>query len=110
MHALDRWRLFLLERHFKVYTDHRFLVYLKTQPNLNQRQLRWMKRAVDYDYEILYKSGKENVVADALSRIHINVLSSLSNNNIRKSFITEYRKNPFKNLIKEVEEKKETFT
>ena len=36
-----------------------------------------MERAADYDCEILYKLGKENVVADALSRIHINVLSSL---------------------------------
>jgi hypothetical protein len=40
MHALKRWRPFLLGRHFKVYTDHRSLVYLKTQSNLNQRQLR----------------------------------------------------------------------
>ena len=110
MHALDRWRPFLLGRHFKVYTDHRSLVYLKTQPNLNQRQLRWMERAADYDCEILYKPGKENVVADALSRIHINVLSSLPSNSIRKSFITGYRKDPFKSLIKEVEEKKGTFT
>ena len=43
MHALDHWQPFLLERHFKVYTDHHSLVYLKTQPNLNQRQLRWME-------------------------------------------------------------------
>ena len=110
MHALDRWRPFLLGRHFKVYTDHRSLVYLKTQPNLNQRQLRWMERAADYDCEILYKSGKENVVADALSRIHISALSSLPSNNIRKSFITGYRKDPFKSLIKEMEEKKGIFT
>jgi hypothetical protein len=40
MHALDRWQSFLLRRHFKVYTNHRSLVYLKTQPNLSQRQLR----------------------------------------------------------------------
>ena len=110
MHALDHWRPFLLGRHFKVYTDHRSLVYLKTQPNLNQRQLRWMERAADYDCEILYKPGKENVVTDALSRIHINALSSLPSNNIRKSFITGYRKDSFKSLIKEMEEKKGTFT
>src|SRR5947207_11059299 len=110
MHALDRWRPFLLGRHFKVYTDHRSLVYFKTQPNLSQRQLRWMERAADYDCEILYKPGKENVVADTLSHIHISALSSLPNNTIRKSFITGYRKDPFKSLIKEMEEKKGTFT
>jgi RNase H-like domain found in reverse transcriptase len=67
MHALERWRPFLLGRHFKVFTDHRSLVHFKTQSNLNQRQLRWQEKAVDYDMEILYKPGKENVIADALS-------------------------------------------
>ena len=37
MHVLQRWRSFLLGRHFKVYTDHRSLVHFKTQSNLNQR-------------------------------------------------------------------------
>jgi hypothetical protein len=77
MHALDRWRPFLLGKHFKCYTDHRSLVYFKTQSNLNQRQLRWQEKAADYDCEILYKPGKENVVADALSRIRINILCPL---------------------------------
>ena len=70
---------FLLGRHFKVYTDHRSLVHFKTQSNLNQRQLRWQEKAADYDMEILYKPGKENVVADALSRIRINLLCPLTN-------------------------------
>jgi hypothetical protein len=37
MHALTLWRPFLLGKHFKVYTDHRSLTHLKTQPHLNQR-------------------------------------------------------------------------
>ena len=110
MHALDHWRPFLLGHHFKVYTDHRSLVYLKTQPHLNQRQLRWMERAADYDCEILYKPGKENVVADALSRIHLSALSSLPNNATKKAVIQGYKKEPFISLIKEVEEKKGTYT
>ena len=40
MHALDKWRPFLLGKHFKVYTDHRSLTHLKTQSHLNQRQIR----------------------------------------------------------------------
>jgi hypothetical protein len=83
IHALDRWGPFLLGRHFKVYTDHSSHVYLKTQPNLNQRQLRWMERAADYDCEILYISGKENIVAEAFSHIHINALSSLPRNSMK---------------------------
>jgi hypothetical protein len=83
MHALERWRPFLLGRHFKVYTDHRSLVHFKTQSNLNQRQLRWQEKAADYDMEILYKPGKENVVADALSRIQINLLCPLPTHSLR---------------------------
>jgi hypothetical protein len=102
MHALDRWRPFLLGRHFTVYTDHRSLIYFKTQPHLNQRQLRWMERAADYDCEIKYKPGKENVVADALSRIHINALSSLPNQSTRRAVIQGYKKEPFKGLVETV--------
>ena len=93
MHALMFWRPFLLGNHFKVYTDHRSLTHLKTQPYLNQRQIRWMKQAVDYDCEILYKLGKENVVADALSRIQINALSPLPTKSLNDKVIKGYKKN-----------------
>ena len=69
IYVLQRWRSFLLERYFKIYINHRSLVHFKTQSNLNQRQLRWQEKAADYDMEILYKSGKENVVVNALSWI-----------------------------------------
>jgi RNase H-like domain found in reverse transcriptase len=35
MHALDRWMAFLLGKPLIVYTDHRSLVYFKTQADLN---------------------------------------------------------------------------
>nr|GFD42955.1 reverse transcriptase domain-containing protein [Tanacetum cinerariifolium] len=35
---------------------------------LNMRQRRWLELLSDYDYNIRYHSGKENVVADALSK------------------------------------------
>ena len=44
------------------------------QQNLNMRQRRWLDVVKDYDCEILYHPGKENVVADALSRKTHNVL------------------------------------
>jgi transposase InsO family protein len=107
MHALERWRPFLLGQHFKVYTDHRSLVHFKTQSNLNQRQLRWQEKAADYDMEILYKPGKENVVADALSRVQINLLCPLPTRSIRTQVINGYKNSPLGNLIKEVERRKE---
>jgi hypothetical protein len=53
-----------------IYTDHKSLKYLFTQPVLNMRQQRWLELIKDYELEVHYHPGKANVVADALSRKH----------------------------------------
>ncbi|GJT00614.1 putative reverse transcriptase domain-containing protein [Tanacetum coccineum] len=40
----------------------------REKKELNMRQRRWLELLSDYDCDIRYHSGKENVVADALSR------------------------------------------
>nr|GEW96938.1 reverse transcriptase domain-containing protein [Tanacetum cinerariifolium] len=40
----------------------------REKKELNMRQRRWLELLADYDCEICYHPGKENVVADALSR------------------------------------------
>ncbi|GJW78856.1 putative reverse transcriptase domain-containing protein [Tanacetum coccineum] len=52
----------------EVYTDHKSLQYILDQKELNMRQRRWIELLSDYDCEIRYHPGKDNVVADALSR------------------------------------------
>jgi hypothetical protein len=52
----------------QIYTDHKSLKYLFTQPDLNMRQRRWLELIKDYELEVHYHPGKANVVADALSR------------------------------------------
>ena len=42
------------------------------------RQRRWMKYLEDYDFTFYYHPGKENVVADALSRKSQGVLASVA--------------------------------
>ncbi|WVZ56868.1 hypothetical protein U9M48_007339 [Paspalum notatum var. saurae] len=75
VHALKIWRHYLLGNTCHIYTDHKSLKYIFTQPELNMRQRRWLELIKDYDLEIHYHPGKANVVADALSRrAHCNVI------------------------------------
>ncbi|WVZ97358.1 hypothetical protein U9M48_042905 [Paspalum notatum var. saurae] len=75
VHALKIWRHYLLGNTCHIYTDHKSLKYILTQPELNMRQRRWLELIKDYDLEIHYHQGKANVVADALShRAHCHVL------------------------------------
>ncbi|WVZ76700.1 hypothetical protein U9M48_024652 [Paspalum notatum var. saurae] len=67
VHALKIWRHYLLGNTCHIYTDHKSLKYIFTQPELNMRQRRWLELIKDYDLEIHYHPGKANVVADALS-------------------------------------------
>jgi hypothetical protein len=68
LHALKKWRPYLIGRHFKVKTDHDSLKYFLEQRLSSEEQQKWVTKMLGYDFEIIYKKGKKNVVADALSR------------------------------------------
>lgn len=59
------YRSYLYGRRFIVVTDHRPLISLFNHKNPSSKQLS------DYDFEIIFKAGKYNTNADALSRIKI---------------------------------------
>ncbi|CAA7041521.1 unnamed protein product [Microthlaspi erraticum] len=66
--ALKIWKPYLYGAKVQVFTDHKSLKYIFTQPGLNMRQQRWMESIADFDVDIAYHPGKANLVADALSR------------------------------------------
>jgi ribonuclease HI len=68
VHALKIWRHYLIGNKCEIYTDHKSLKYIFTQPDMNLRKRRWLELVKDYNLEIHYHLGKANVVADALSR------------------------------------------
>ena len=68
LHALKKWRPYLIGRHFKVKTDHDSLKYFLEQGLSSEEQQKWVTKILGYDFEIVYKKGKQNVVVDALSR------------------------------------------
>ncbi|GKE07829.1 putative reverse transcriptase domain-containing protein [Tanacetum coccineum] len=66
--ALKIWRHYLYGTRCTIFTDHKSLQHILDQKELNMRQCRWLELLSDYDCDIRYHPGKENVVADALSR------------------------------------------
>ncbi|SLM33511.1 retrotransposon nucleocapsid protein, partial [Lasallia pustulata] len=50
-----------------VLTDHANLVWFMTTPNLTRRQLKWVEKLAEYDFNVTYREGKKNP-ADGLLR------------------------------------------
>src|SRR4051812_41162198 len=68
VHMIKAWRHYLEGQKFTVITDHQLLKYLHMQPMQTRRQAAWIELQQAYNFDIIYKPGKTNVVADALSR------------------------------------------
>ena len=68
--SLGHWKAELAgsPHQIKVYTDHKALEYFMTTKSLNARQARWAEVLADYNFLIMYRSGKDNLLADALTR------------------------------------------
>ena len=65
--ACMKWSQYLHGNKCTVYTEHKVLTYIYTQPHRNSRQARWLERLVELDLHIVYKPGVANVSADVLS-------------------------------------------
>lgn len=67
--ALDKFRSYLVGAIIIIYTNHAAIRYLLTKKDAKRRLLRWILILQEFDMEIKYKKGIENVVADHLSRL-----------------------------------------
>lgn len=68
--ATKYFRPYLFGRKFKILTDHKPLQWIMNLKEPNSRLTRWRLKLSEYDYTI-YKKGKCNTNADALSRVEI---------------------------------------
>lgn len=70
--ALRRWRHYLTGRHFTLVTDQKSVSFMFDRTNYgkikNDKILRWRLELACYHYDIVYRPGKDNVPADAISR------------------------------------------
>jgi predicted S18 family serine protease len=68
VHALKKWRHYLMGKKFDLRTDHNGLKYMFYQPTLNVRKIIWLEFLSEYDFDINHIKGKEKKVVDSLSR------------------------------------------
>lgn len=66
--ALKRWRHYLVGNKLVIRTDHQSLKFMTDQKLTTSIQHKLMLKLLEFDFKLEYKKGKENLVADALSR------------------------------------------
>ena len=62
----DKFKDYLLGSKFTVFTNNNPLCYIKSS-KLGAAQIRWLSELALYDFNIIYHTGKSNLVTDALS-------------------------------------------
>ncbi|GMI79947.1 hypothetical protein HRI_001664000 [Hibiscus trionum] len=66
--TIETWQHYLWPKEFIIHTDHEALKHIRGQHKLNKRHAKWVEFLETFLCVIKYKKGKENIVADALSR------------------------------------------
>lgn len=69
--ACKYFRPYLFGRKFKIITDHKPLQWIMSLKEPNSRLTRWRLKLSEYDFSVVYKQGKLNTNADALSRLEL---------------------------------------
>jgi hypothetical protein len=57
---------------FKWYTDHKGLIHFLEQKNLLGWQACWLEKLSEFDFEVVYVPGVENILSDILLRLYSN--------------------------------------
>ncbi|XP_074293285.1 uncharacterized protein LOC141620267 [Silene latifolia] len=68
--ALMHWSHYLKPKPFVLHSDHEALKYISGQHKLNHSHAKWVEFLQSFTFSSKYKEGKQNIVADALSRRH----------------------------------------
>lgn len=67
--SVQKWRQYLLGRKFTITSDQKALKFLLEQREVQSQFQKWLTKLLGYDFEILYQSGLQNKVTNALSRM-----------------------------------------
>ena len=76
MWAISHFETYIHGMHFTVITDHSALKALIDKSVLTGCLLRRAEKLLEYDFDIVYRSGNKNVIPDFLSRTYLVELTS----------------------------------
>ena len=76
-----------------VKTDHNTLRHFLTQRDLNERQKKWVNKIQDYDFDIEYVKGKNNIVEELSRRPYFSLMDIAKN--WKDMLLVEYAKDKF---------------
>ncbi len=73
--AFEHWwlELKLTDISIKMFIDHQALISLMKDKKLSRRQMRWVQKLADFNLKIIYRSSKQNIKIDVLTR-RVNVV------------------------------------
>ena len=95
MHALTKFRQYLVGNKFVVKTDHNSLEYFLEKKDLSERQHKWVTKVHAFEFDIEYVKGKKKIVADALSRRPVTCSLMKISVDWKSHLLEEYSKNKF---------------
>ncbi|WVZ52980.1 hypothetical protein U9M48_003975 [Paspalum notatum var. saurae] len=77
--VVEKWQSYLQSTEFIIRTDHRGLAYLLEMNLHSEMQRKAMAQLMGLQFKVVYRKGKENVTADALSRVaHLMAIQAVS--------------------------------
>ncbi len=96
--AFEHWRLELklTDISIKMFIDHQALISLMKDKELSRRQMRWVQKLADFNFRIMYRSDKQNIKIDALTRRADVVLRDSEDERVRYQWITILTSNRMK--------------
>lgn len=84
--AVEKFRPYIEGAKFTIITDHASLLWLKNLKDPSGRLSRWALRLQHYDYVLIHRKGKLNVVPDALSR-SVETIDLITDNDVDEDYI-----------------------
>lgn len=80
--GVELFQALFMGNEFQIVTDHKALCWLRDRKDMSGRLSRWALAIQAHDFDIVYCSGKQNIIADFLSRNPLSLDESLNEEKI----------------------------